>query len=424
MAIPFFLLVLFLSFIYFEPSLFFPVLMEFRVAFVVSILTLVAVLLSGKKPVKAIQNWLFILLLMMAILSSILSPLPYSENSQLQLSHLYKAIALFFLVSMIIESKEYLRRFYYITLVYGFVVSLTTLLTVRAGIPSLKGGDLYRMVNYFGGLGDDPNEFGAFMLALSPLPIVMLEGEKSFAKKILFSIMAISFILCITRTRSRGAFIGLLFVFILMIWENRKRFGMLVFFTFIIAYAYFNTHHGYWERIATLQSQEYIMEDNSSRDRLLQIQYATRLMGGYPLSGVGIGNYVQAKIQLLGLDPELKNTRHVAHNAFLGLGAEVGIFGLVIFIFILVTSIRNSYFSEKFLKNREDDFILYKMSKGIRLGLIGFSIGMFFLSEQYNPIFYQWIAFIVAIKNLPEKRNGRSPEPIKIFNSRKVSIRL
>jgi hypothetical protein len=77
-----------------------------------------------------------------------------------------------------------------------------------------------------------------------------------------------------------------------------------------------------------------------------------------------------------------------------------------------VISISNGYSSERFLKNKADVFIFYKISKGIRLGLMGFGVSIFFLSEQYNPIVYQWIAIMVAIRSLSERATAHDIQHI------------
>lgn len=397
MIIPFYGLVLFLIFVYFEPSLFFPLLAEARVAFIISVLTIVAAMIAGARPPKALQNRLFILLLIIAVVASVFSPIPFNDNTKLHLSHLYKAIALYFLVCMLVSSKDYLVKFYYITMGFGSFVGIASFLTVRQGIAALKGGHLYRMVNYFGGIGADPNEFGAFMLAMLPLPFVLIEGEKSLPKRILLLFITLIFILCVIRTRSRGAFVGLMVILAMIFWENRKKAGRVLLLAVFVLFAFFHTHHGYWERISTIESTESIEADNSAYSRILQMGYALKMMRLYPLTGVGPGNFVQAKISLFGLNPELKGTFLVPHNAYLGLGAEIGVFGILIFISIIIISILNSYSSQKFFEKKEKLFIFYRFSKGIRIGLIGLAISIFFLSQQYNLILYQWIGFTVAL---------------------------
>ena len=417
MNLPFIGLTLFLTFVYFEPSIFSPWLARVRAAFVISIITLIAAVATGVKLPKATQNKLLILLFITAVLSLYLSPLPIRADNYTGLSHLYKAIALYFLVVIIISSKDYLVKFYYMTMGFGFVVSITTLLTFRAGIESLKGGDLDRgmdigrMVNYFGGIGDDSNEFGALMVSLLPLPAVLIAGEKSWIKKILFSIIALSFLLCITRSRSRGAFVGLLIVSTFLLWENRKKAGIILIVILMLTYTYFHTHQSYWDRISTLQSEETIEADRNAFARILQNRQAIELIKRYPITGVGLGNFVQAKIDILKLVPVMEGElrgfiKYAAHNSYLGMGAETGIIGALIFSLIIITSIWYCYSSERYFKTRDDLLLFYKISQSIRIGLIGFAFCSIFLPNQFNLVFYQFLAIAAVLKNLAEKEKA------------------
>ena len=418
MKLPFIGLTLFLTFVYFEPSIFFPWLAHVRAAFIISILTLIAAVAAGVRLPKAIQNKLLILLLIIAILSLYLSPLPIRADNYTNLSYLYKTLALYFLVAIIISSKDYLVKFYYMTIGFGFVVSITTLLTFRAGRGSLKGADLDRMVNYFGGIGDDSNEFGALMVMLFPLPAVLIAGEKSWIKKILFSIIAVSFLLCITRSRSRGAFVGLLITFTFLLWENRKKAGIIFISILMLTYTYFNTHQSFWDRFATLQSMETIETERNVFSRVVQNRQSVELMKRYPITGVGLGNFVLAKIYILKLAPvtegELKGfVKFTAHNSYLSMGAETGVIGLLIFLLIIITSIWYCYSSERYFKTRDDLLLFYKISQSTRFGLIGFAFCMIFLSVQFNLMLYQFIAITAVLKNLAEKEKAAE---LPLFN--------
>lgn len=400
-------LILFLTFVFFEPSIFFPILGEIRAAFIISMLTLLVALISGARPPKAIQNRLLILLLLVAITTLLLSPLSFSEINQNHLSHLYKAIALYFLVSMIIASENNLLKFIYVTLGLGFVVSFITLFTGRAGILGLKGGNLYRMVNYFGGIGDDPNEFGAVMLILFPLPMCMIQNENSLIRKIVWGISGLIYLLCIIRTRSRGAFLGLIIILIFLIWEHRQKAMTISLLLLMLVYAYFNTHYGYWERVLSLRSTETIESDYAAHSRVLQDKYSIDLIKLHPLTGVGIGNFMSAKVKMLGLDPVSKDTMMVSHNSYLGLAAETGLIGLLLYILIILYSFRCFFYAEYNFKTKPDTIIYCNITKGLRIGFIGFLVSIFFLSEQYNLIFYQWIALAVVLSSLAEKKTMR-----------------
>ena len=423
MPIAFSGLVLFSLFIYFEPALLIPGLAEVRPALILGIFALGASFIAGATSPKAIQNKLLLLLLLIAVTASHAAPLPPTEHTYDSLAQLAKAVAFYFILTRILTSKDYFRRFFFLSLGLTTLVSLVTLFTTRAGIPALTGHNPYRMVNYFGGIGDDPNEFGAFLLAFLPLPIVLLESQRSLFKKLLYGGVAAVFLLNIIRTRSRGAFLGLLAIAAVIAWDNRRKVGRLLLLAAIAAAISLHVHAGYWERISTLSSTETIVEDGSAYSRVSQIQYSLLLLASYPLTGVGIRNFVPAKILLLGLDPSENSTRHVAHNAYLNIGAETGLPGLAVFLAVIVLSIVQSYRNERFFRAAQsaDSALFWRISRGVRYGWIGFLCAIFFLSEQYNLILYQWTAFTVVLNALAIRGTSASSHESARKGDRTVS---
>jgi probable O-glycosylation ligase (exosortase A-associated) len=402
----------FLLFIYFEPTFLFPALAQLRAALVMSLLALAAAVLSGARLPSGIQNWLFAFFTVWGAVAT-WAALSFDLSSE-RFPVLFKAVALYVVVAMIVRSRERILQFVNVNILLGGIVSITTILTMRAGIEPLGGGDMYRMVNYFGGIGDDPNEFGAFMLALLPLPLLLMSFERSKLKKALFAAVALAVLLCVIRTRSRGAFIGLAAMAPMLMWESRRRSGQIVVGVLMLLYAYTNTHSGYWDRIATTFSETAIQEDFSASSRLFQVEYAQELISQRPLFGVGPGNFVIGKIQLLGHDPDGELTWVAAHNAYFGLGAEVGIPGIIAFLATILVTFRSLRLSERAETGRPEDEQLRVTAKALRIGLVGFCVAIYFLSEQYNPILYMWVAVSASL------RDALKPEPVVAAKTRAV----
>src|SRR3972149_4471278 len=228
---PFVGLAVFMVFVYFEPSIWFPFMATYRVAFIVAILTLMLTILYRGYVPKAFQNKLFVMLLIIATISTLTSK--YSGKSGENLILLFKEIVLYFLIIIIVNSKNKIIKLFYIILTYVSVTSIFTLIFAKLGQYQPGYKNPYRMVSYFGGIGDGPNQFGSLLLAVLPLPVTLIEGEKSWPKKILLGIILLSFLLCITRTRSRGTFIGLIVVLMFILWEYRRK-GWIIALMFLV----------------------------------------------------------------------------------------------------------------------------------------------------------------------------------------------
>jgi O-antigen ligase len=278
------------------------------------------------------------------------------------------------------------------------------------------------MVNYFGGIGDDANEFGAAMLALLPLPLLLFPTEKSVLKKGLLAAIALAMLLCIIRTRSRGAFLGLLAMAPLLFWDMRRRFGQMLLAVLMLSYAVANTHSGYWERMATAFSEDAIEEDFSASSRLHQQRAAGELLKRRPFFGVGPGNFVFAKIRLLGEDPAHRMTYLAPHNAYLGLGVEIGIPGLLLLLATMLVTFRSLGRSAQTVGPPEDE-PLRRIAKAVRIGLVGLSVAVFFLTEQYNSVLYMWFAMSAALQSvLQPERSATVRAPARAVPLRTIPL--
>ena len=407
MSLPFLGLVAYLAFVYFEPAIWFPWLAEYRVALIIPLVTLVVAILRGARLPRAPQHALFILLLLTAVISTL-----FSIEVQRSLDHLamlMKGVAFYFLVVLVVQSARSLRALLNVILIYGGLTTVATLITSKLDISRPGNSDLYRLSSFFGGIGDGPNEFGALLLALLPLPLCLLEADSSVRKKVALTTLALAIMLCITRTRSRGAFVGVVVVLGLLLLESRWRLRLALLLAPLVALVILYTHSGYWDRIATLESAEAIRAEGGAYGRLMQAQYALQLMALRPFTGVGLGNFVHAKITLLGLDPQSGLTQHVEHSAYLAIGAEIGVLGMLILLAILGVSVLQTYRSQRILSSSPELYVLSRTSKAIRIGLIGFATAILFLSEQYNSILYQWVAFIVILRALAQQHERPAP---------------
>lgn len=405
-------LVGFLLFIYFEPTYLIPGLAALRPALLMSLVALVAALASGARLPKGPQNWLLAAFTLWAAIASLTAL--STDRSAERFPVVFKAVALYAVVAMVVRSRDRIVQFANINVVLGAIVSLVTILTSRAGIRPLGGGDMYRLVNYFGGIGDDPNEFGAFMLALLPMPMLLMSPDKSKLKRLALAIVALSFLLCAMRTRSRGAFLGLMAMAPLLWWENRRKAGHMLLIAGMAIYAYTHTHAGYWDRIATAFSEDAIEADFSASSRLHQQNAAIDLMVHRPLFGVGPGNFVIGKIELLDEDPEDKMTWVAPHNAYLGLGSEVGVPGLLAFLGAIGVTFLSLHRIGRAAAASGTEDTLVRIAKALRIGLVGFCIAIFFLSEQYNPILYMWMAMTIALRDLVSSADAPAPQVFRM----------
>jgi O-antigen ligase len=391
MTVAFASLCTFLLFVYFEPALLLPVVGQLRLALLVSVLGLAAALVSGARLPKAPQHvWIGFYMFWAIVCAQVAVSRPVAMDF---LPTYLKAVLLYFTVALTVRSADRLKSFVQFNLILAAIVGITTILTTRAGIRSLDGGNLYRMVNYFGGIGDDSNEFAAFMVLMLPLPAALLSIQKTTLKKIAYGVVTLAFLLCIVRTRSRGAFIAMLCMLPLMYAQSRKSLGTIVVVVLVSMYVATNTHSGYWARIATAFAED---DAEDERDpghirRVEQQGYAMALLSARPIFGAGPGNYTEGKIEVLGLERGSVDAILAPHNTYLGVAAETGVPGLMAFIITLaVCIVALTRAARQFAQDPELEWY-QRAAAGMRNGLVGFGVAAFFLTEQFDLVMYVWM---------------------------------
>ncbi len=125
-------------------------------------------------------------------------------------------------------------------------------------------------------------------------------------------------------------------------------------------------------------------------DRLKYWSAAFKMINEHPFLGVGLGTFMANFSKYL---PGLNIS--YAHNCYLQIWAETGIFSLVSFMIFVISLLFLSI--KKFLNSR--DFLLL----GLLSGIAGFLVHTFFDANLYSLqlayLFWVWISLIVARLN-------------------------
>jgi O-antigen ligase len=163
----------------------------------------------------------------------------------------------------------------------------------------------------------------------------------------------------------------------------------------------------YWQRMATIWTAESAgVADVDYDDRGI---WAARwdvwnrgieLMLAHPIVGVGAGMFEVAE----GLSHGGVGRWTAAHNSFIQVGAELGVLGLGVFVFLLWRAIRNC--REAARRAKGDPERLDILAIGCEVALYGYIIGASGLSHAYSYLPYVFVAASVVIVRLARARTG------------------
>ena len=286
----------------------------------------------------------------------------------------------------------------------GFFTGVETLVG-RARQPDLTGP-----------IGDQ-NFYAQFMLMLIPIGVARTVAERGLLLKVLAMVATALVGLGVLLTFSRGAAIAGVIIFIGMIVLRliHPRAILVAIVAVVLALVAFPQ---YATRVATLDVFTAIFSDDSVidtadaslRSRATENIAAALVFIDHPLLGVGPGQfptYYGRYANEIGL--EVQATNRQAHTLYFGIGAELGVGGLIAFLAALGMTIRELFRSRK-LPNAPPELVATCI--GLILALAAFMLTGLFLHLAFAR--YLWtivaIAAAAAVITRDAARRASAPE--------------
>ena len=293
---------------------------------------------------------------------------------------------LYFIITNNITEEPQIKRFLKILLI------ISSLLGVY-GIMQYLGIDFFLDLTNLGrnqvyGLFGNVNYFAEYLIIPLSIAIAYFFASQNKMEKILLSIGVLAMGGTLVLTFTRGSYLGmgvsLIFMFLLFlntrgkdfIKQNKKILIILLVVIIIITLLFviptpLSKSGTIISKIKSRISVSQLTQSYSIKRRMATWNFTTMMIKDHPLLGSGLGTFkynslsYQAKFFDQGQNRALYPYGYAekAHNEYLQLWAELGIIGLVIFIWFIIT-----YFSYglKLLRKIKDSY-----KQGIIIGLMG-----------------------------------------------------
>lgn len=293
---------------------------------------------------------------------------------------------LYFVITNNISNERQINRILNLLLIVGSLFGIY-------GIFQYNGIDFSFWIRNIGrqqvfGLFGNVNFFAEYLIVPLPIAVSLFFTTQNKLKKILLLIGIIVMGASLTATFTRGSYLGfgvsLIFMsFLFLIFQgknfikkNRKIFIIILTVVIIITFLFIiptplNKPGTAIEKIKSRISISQLFQSYSIKRRIATWKFTVLMIKDHPLLGSGIGTYkyntlkYQAEFFKQGENRSLypHGFADKAHNEYLQLWAEIGIVGLGIFIWLII-----SYFScgIKILRKIKDEY-----KQGIIIGLMG-----------------------------------------------------
>ena len=237
-----------------------------------------------------------------------------------------KVVLIFVLMLNTLTSPERVRRFTWVVLI------TTTYIAFRAVFDYLRGFNLIengRVMGAVGGMFQNPNDLALNMVTILPLSFLLaLRSHSIFAR--LFAVAAGGLMVGATiASQSRSGFLGLAAMLVfLAILVGRKSPRLVAVGVLAALLAVPLAPSSYWDRMSSITDESRDTSGSRQARRVL-LGEAWKAFLENPLSGVGAGNFVA-------YDPQGRTESwKEAHNVLLQVASELGIFGTLIFMFLI-----------------------------------------------------------------------------------------
>ena len=265
----------------------------------------------------------------------------------------------------------------------------------------------------YGGFGDyrpgyvtgDANYYSLSALITIPIAFYLLKARpRPWERWLCIACLAVT-LLGLTAAASRGGLLGLGVAIVWAAVQTRQRWRLLGLAAVVMIPLLLASPSSPLRRLVSPNLSDREATDN----RLAAWRAGLSMVTAEPLTGVGVGNF-QPLIGQYARPGEDVGT--VAHNMYLEIAAEMGLPGLAIFVAILWSAFRTLRRVRRQTR-RDGPLILYQSATGLEAGLIGFLAACFFVSAQYQRLFWFAVFLTMVLPSLVrrEARRARGPQP-------------
>ena len=291
---------------------------------------------------------------------------------------LLKSLRIFFLkwmkyIGIYLFAQDALRDHKRIKRCVGILCAAAVLIGIDACFQRLSGMDFLRERKLMSLVNGVPaitgpfnhyNDFASYLVViLSLLAALLISGMKNKALWLFLVAQSMLLTACLFMTFSRGAWLGFFIAMLLMFYLSGKFRKAVPWIAGAFLLAYFLP--GVKERVL------FSFQEQGDADRLIVWGAALRMISEHPFLGKGLGTF---------MDHFGNYTRNLyiqyAHNCYLQIWAETGIFSLAGFLMFAGISLLRGV--KAFFQRR--DFMLL----GIVCGLCGFLAHSFFDTQLYS----------------------------------------
>ena len=406
---------------------------------VLGILTMAAWLFhhltQRKKLVFTRSMWFGLGFIIISLLSVLVAP--DKKWALIDVSKLVVDYALFFLLINLISTSKQLKAFLLLMIITAFIASGAAIMQVKFPAFQFSGEDSVRhFATGEGGIKDPqelksgsfvrptgtmghPNWLSLFLVTLLPITLYGISSPEFKKVKYFCLLVLVCQLMALMFTHDRMAFLGIVFVFGASLWFRLipVRAPLIVALCLSIFVAPFIIPATYLERVFSIDNYKKSVSI-SSRWGLLKAGLG--MFADHPLTGVGAGNFgatlmkeypftLAAKTVIWIRDAEdstISDHDQAAHNMYVEVASETGVFGLIVYMIFIFGAARDMYK----LHRRGGLKELNGLPVAFMISILAFAFIGLFLHAQLQKVWWIVIGLSIAFYQWAKRQNQLSTE--------------
>ncbi|MEW6127513.1 MAG: O-antigen ligase family protein [Acidobacteriota bacterium] len=399
-------LFLFTFLLYARPQEMFPeVFGNFPLVKIVAIGTLLAYLMTKLTAGERLTCLPLELLMVFAIalLGILFIPIAVApqDSFKVLLDVYLKVIIIFLLMINLLTAYHRLRSLINLAVICGAALALFAIVSYLNGKFLVQGKiATNRIAGVVAGMFGNPNDLALSLNLLLPLAVALALSSRGW-KKPFFLICAGLLSIGVIVTFSRGGFLGLVALSLVLLWKLSRRNRGLTILAFLIATGFFLVvmPSGYSNRITTIFSIEEDLTGSAQARREL-LTRGVEVAANHLIIGVGMGNFHVYSIR-----------EQVAHNSYLEISAELGVAGLIAYLILIFSPFRSLQRIERqtrkaprgaLIKGRDapPEQHAYYFSVALQASFVAYVVCSFFGSVQYLWHIYYLVAYAISLRTI------------------------
>jgi O-antigen ligase len=353
-------------------------------------------------------------------------------------SDLYvKIILIFALMVTTLTTPKRLRQLTWLMIVASGYLAARGVLDYARGV-NLTEGD--RLKGAVGGIFENPNDLALNLVTFLAPTIFIIILERRPLRRLMAAGIAVLMLAAIVATKSRGGFLGLSAMLLVVAYYTIKVKPQWIFAGVLaVVMAVPVLPQRFWDRMDSITNGE--TDATGSREaRLRLMQQAVQVFVENPLTGIGAGQFENYS------GPGAIERNRATHNVWLQVAAELGLLGLAIFAYLVFRAFSAAAVSLRAIRpprrkpvraaiktaarppsrgaareplsagpplTDEERFILDINGKAMVAAMVGWFVCAFFASVAFNWTFYYVLALAVAGREVALSRRqaaGRAAE--------------